>query len=75
VSEENYITRSLMICTPHQTLPRVIKSMRWARHGARMGDRRYAYGVLVGEPEGRSPLGKPRRRWKYNIKMYPQDAG
>ena len=40
-----------------------------------MGERRCAYGVLVGEPEGSSPLGKPRRRWEYNIKMYPQDVG
>jgi hypothetical protein len=75
VSGENYITRSLMICPPHQTLLSVIKSRRWARYGTRMGDRRYAYGVLVGEPEGRSPLGRPRRRWEYNIKTYPQDVG
>jgi hypothetical protein len=50
---------------------RVIKSriMRWAGHVARMGERRGAYRVLVGKPEGRSPLGRPRRRWEDNIKM------
>jgi hypothetical protein len=34
-----------------------------------MGERRGAYGVLVGKSEGRGPLGKPRRRWKDNIKL------
>jgi hypothetical protein len=44
---------------------RVIKSrrMRWAGHVARMGERRGVYRVLVGRPEGKSPLGRPRRRW------------
>jgi hypothetical protein len=56
---------------------RVIKSrfMRWAGHVARMGDRRGAYSVLVGKPEGRRPLGRPRYRWKDNIKMYLQEVG
>ena len=55
----------------------VIKSrrMRWAGHVARMGERRGVYRVLVGKPEGKSPLGKPRRRWKNNIKMDPQEVG
>jgi hypothetical protein len=50
---------------------RVIKSrtLRWAGHVARMGERRGAYRVLVGKPEGRRPLGRPRRRWEDNIKM------
>jgi hypothetical protein len=50
---------------------RVIKSrrMRWAGHVARMGEGRGAYRVLVGRPEGKSPLGRPRRRWEDNIKM------
>jgi hypothetical protein len=50
---------------------RVIKSrrMRWAGHAARMGERRNAYRILVGNPEGRRPLGKPRRRWVDNVKM------
>ena len=48
---------------------RVIKlrSMRWAGHVARMGERRDIDRVLVGKPEGKRPLGRPRRSWKYNI--------
>jgi len=44
---------------------RVIKSqrMRWAGHVARMGERKGIYRVLVGEPEGKRPLGRPRHRW------------
>jgi hypothetical protein len=50
---------------------RVIKSrrMRWAGHVARMGAGRGAYRILVGRPEGKRPLGRPRRRWEDNIKM------
>jgi hypothetical protein len=50
---------------------RVIKSrrMRGAGHAARMGERRNAYRILVRKPEGKRPLGRPRRRWLDNIKM------
>ncbi|KAJ4448881.1 hypothetical protein ANN_00272 [Periplaneta americana] len=50
---------------------RNIKSrrLRWAGHVARMGESRNAYRVLVGKPEGKRPLGRPRRRWEDNIKM------
>jgi len=50
---------------------RVIKSrsIRWAGHVARMGERRGVYTVLMGRPEGKRPLGRPRRRWEDNIKM------
>jgi hypothetical protein len=50
---------------------RMIKSrrMRWAGHVARMGERKNAYRILVGKPEGRRPLGRPRRRLVNNIKM------
>jgi hypothetical protein len=50
---------------------RMIKSrrMRWAGHVARMGEGRGAYRVLVGRPEGKRPLERPRRRWEDNIKM------
>jgi hypothetical protein len=50
---------------------RIIKSkrMRWARHVARMGEKRNVYRLLVGKPEGKRPLGRPRRRWIDNIKM------
>jgi hypothetical protein len=56
---------------------RVIKSrrLRWARHVARMGERRGAYRDLVGKPEGRRPLGTPRRRWEDNIKMDLREVG
>jgi hypothetical protein len=49
----------------------MIKSrmMRWAGHVARMGEKRNAYRILVGNPEGKRPLGIPRRRWVDNIKM------
>jgi hypothetical protein len=43
--------------------------MRWAGHVARMGEKRNAYRLLVGKPEGRSTLGRPRRKWFDNIKM------
>jgi hypothetical protein len=54
---------------------RVIKSrrMRWAGHVARMGEGRGVYRVLVGRPEGKKPLGRPRRRC--NIKMYLREIG
>ena len=56
---------------------RVIKSriMRWAGHVARMGEERDVYRVLVGKPEGKRPLGRPRRRWVDNIKMDLQEVG
>jgi len=55
---------------------RVIKSrrMRWAGHVARMVGRRGVYRVLVGKPEGKRPLGRPRRRWEDNIKMDVQEV-
>jgi hypothetical protein len=50
---------------------RVIKSgrLRWAGHVARMGEGRGVYRVLVGRPECKRPLGRPRLRWENNIKM------
>ena len=42
---------------------------------ARMGEERGAYRVLVGKPEGKRPLGRPRRRWVDNIRMDLQDVG
>ena len=57
----------------------VIKSrrMRWAGHVARMGEERrvYKYRVLVGKPEGKRPLGRPRRRWVDNIRTDLQEVG
>ena len=56
---------------------RVIKSrrMRWVGHVARMGEERGLYGVLLGKPEGRRPLGRPRHRWVDNIRMDLQEVG
>jgi hypothetical protein len=56
---------------------RVIKSRRMKRavHVARMGEKRGAYRILVGKPQGRRPLGRPRRRWEDNIKMDIQEVG
>ena len=56
---------------------RVIKSriMRWAGHVARMVEERGGYRVLLGKPEGRRPLGRPRRKWVDNIRMDLQEMG
>ena len=56
---------------------RVIKSrrMRWAGHVARMGEEKGVYRVLAGKPEGRRPLGRPRRRWVDNIRVDLQEVG
>jgi len=51
------------------------RKMRWAGHVARMGEKRGAYSVLVGKPEEKRPLGRPRRRWEDNIKMDLQKVG
>ena len=49
--------------------------MRWAGHVARMGERRGVYRVLVGKPEGKSPFGRPSRRWEDTNKMDLQEVG
>jgi hypothetical protein len=56
---------------------RLMKSrrIRWLRHLARTGCRRSVYRVLVGKPEGKRPLGRPRRRGKNGIKMDTQGVG
>ena len=56
---------------------RVIKlrRMRWAGHVARMGEERGVYRVLVGKPERRRPLGRPKRRQVDNIRMDLQELG
>jgi len=51
------------------------RRMRWAGHVARMVEGRGSYRVLVGKPEGKRPLGRPRRRWEGNIKMNLQEVG
>ena len=56
---------------------RVVKSRRmsWEGHVARMGQGRGVHTVLVGRPEGKRPLGRPRRRWGDNIKMDLKEVG
>jgi hypothetical protein len=56
---------------------RVIRSrrMRWAGHVARMGEEGGVYRVLVGKPERKGPLGRPRLRWEDNIKMDLREVG
>jgi hypothetical protein len=56
---------------------RIIKSrrMRWACHVAHVGEKRNAYSLLTGKPEGKRPLGRPRRRWVDNIRMYLGEVG
>jgi len=49
--------------------------MRWAGHVARMGEGRVVHMVVVGKREGRRTLGRPRRRWKDNIKMDLREVG
>jgi hypothetical protein len=46
-----------------------LRRMRWAGHVARMGEKRNVCRLLVGKPEGKRPLGRPRHRWIDNIKM------
>ena len=62
-------------CSPN--IVRVIKSrrIRWAGHVARVGEGRGVYRILVGKPEGKRPLGRPRRRWEDNIKINLREVG
>jgi hypothetical protein len=62
---------------PSPRIIRIIKSrrMRWVGHVARMGEKRNTYRILVGKPEGKRPLGIPRRRWVDNIKMDLREIG
>ena len=60
--------------------PNIVRVIKWRRmrlagHVARMSDERGVYRVLVGKPEGRRPLGRPRRRWVDNITMDLQEVG
>jgi hypothetical protein len=70
-----YVDLHDMYSSPN--IVRVIKSsrMRWAGHVARMGEGRGAYWILVGRPESTKTLGRPRSKWKDNIKMEPREVG
>ena len=64
-----------LYCSPN--IVRVIKSriMRWAGHVACMGEGRGVYRALVGKPDGKRPLRRPRFRWEDNIKIDLQEVG
>jgi hypothetical protein len=51
------------------------RRMRWTGHVAGMGEERKAYKVLVGKPEGKIPLGRPRRRWEDGVRMDIREIG
>jgi hypothetical protein len=51
------------------------RRMKWAGHVARMREKRNAYRILVGEPKGKRPLGRPRRRWENNIRIDLREIG
>jgi hypothetical protein len=64
-----------LYCSP--SIIRIIKSrkMRWTGHVARMGEKGNAYRILVGKPEVKRALGRPRRRWENNIRMDLREIG
>jgi hypothetical protein len=62
------------------SLPSIIRTnmsrkVRWAGHVACVGEKRNAFWILVGKPEGNRPLGKPKQRWEDNIKMDLREMG
>ena len=63
-----------LYCSPNTVRVIISRRMRLAGHVARMGEGRGVYRVLVGKPEGKRPLGRPRRRREDNIKMNLQEA-
>ena len=76
-SGENYIMRSLTICRPHQNYldDQIEKNgLVWACSTYGGGEEK-AYKVFLRKPEGMRPLGRPRRRWEYNIKLELQEVG
>jgi hypothetical protein len=75
---ENYIMRSLAICTVHPILrgyENEKNAMGGGEHVARMGEGRWVYRVLLGKPERKRPLGRPRLKWQDNIKIGLQEVG
>jgi hypothetical protein len=69
---------SFIICTRHQILlgrSNQLRGMRWAGHVALMGEGGNVYRVLVGKPEGKKPLERPRRRWEDGIEMDLREIG
>jgi hypothetical protein len=72
---ENLHNEELHNLYSQSNIIRVMKSrgMGWVEHVARMGAMRSAYNIFVGKPEGKRPLGRPRRRWNDNIIMDPRE--
>jgi hypothetical protein len=64
-NEENYLMRSL----PNIVRMEKSRTMRWAGHVARIGEGRVVHRVLVGKPERKRLVGRPRHRWEDNINM------
>jgi hypothetical protein len=62
-------------CSPNIIGIMKSRRMRWAGHVACMGEKRYAYRILVGKLEGKKPLGRPRCRWEDNMKMNVREIG
>jgi hypothetical protein len=67
--------RNFIICTHPQIPLGKSRRMRWAGHVARKGEYRKMYKVLVGKPEGKRPLGRPRLRWEDGIRMHLRETG
>jgi hypothetical protein len=74
---ENCIMMNFTASILHRILLNVIKSrrMRWDGHVAHVGEGRRVYRVLIGRPEGKRPLGRPRHRWENNMKMDLREIG
>ena len=64
-----------LYCSPNIFRVIISRRVRWAGHVARVGERRGVYMVLVAKPEGKRPLGRPRRRWENNNMMDLQEEG
>jgi hypothetical protein len=67
--------RNFIICTHPQISLGKSRRIRWVGHVARMGEERKVYKVLVANPEGKRPLGRPRRSWEDGIRMDLREIG
>ena len=63
-----------LYCSPNSIQLIKSRGMRWAGYVARVGERRGVYRVVVWKPEGKRPLGMPRRRWENNVKLDFQEV-
>ena len=68
------MVKSVLLNIDHHQLIK-LRRMRWAENVARMVERRGVNRVLMGKPEGKRPLGRPKRRWEDNIRMDLQEVG